>query len=98
MGKSLLTYFLTFMLLASIAVPPYISITSEICEASIVLDIENENDSNENSEEAEFKIVALPFEFSSTYVLPSNFQKNTHKSIQYNSIYKRLESPPPEHS
>lgn len=86
------------MLLVSIAVPPYLSITNEICEASLVLDIESENDSNENSKEAEFKIIALPFEFYSTYILPSDFQKNIYKSTQYNSIYKRLESPPPEHS
>lgn len=86
------------MLLASIAVPSYISITEEACETSLTIDIEDENDGSENSEEAEFKIVALPFEVSSTYVLPFGFQKNIYKSVQYNSIYQRLESPPPEFS
>ncbi|OSY88801.1 hypothetical protein WH52_03800 [Tenacibaculum holothuriorum] len=97
MNKPLFTYFLAFVLLASVAVPSYISITEEVCETSLVLDIEDENDS-ENSKEAEFKIVPLSFEFSSTYTLAFGFQKNIYKSTQYDSIYRKLESPPPEFS
>lgn len=96
MNKPLFTYFLAFILLASVAVPSYISITEEVCESSLIIDIEDENDGNENSEEAEFKIVVSPFEFSSTYTLSFVFQKNIYQSVQYNSIYRRLESPPPE--
>lgn len=96
MGKTILTYFLTFILLAGVAVPSYISITEDRCETSLLIDFEDKNDGNEGSEETEFKIIALPFEFFSSYSQSFDFQKNIYKSIQYNSIYKGLESPPPE--
>lgn len=99
MKNSFITYLLTLVLLATVAIPSYISITEEICESSLVIDIEEESDNNsENSEKTEFKIVSLPPEISSIYKHSNKYQANIYITNQYDSIYKKLESPPPEYS
>ncbi|WP_299156768.1 hypothetical protein [uncultured Tenacibaculum sp.] len=98
MSKNLFAYLLTIILLASVAIPSYYSITEELCESSLIIDIEEDTENNENSEKNEIKIIDFSNEFSSVYTLPCRDKKNTYISNQYNSISRSLESPPPEFS
>lgn len=97
MSKNFFVYVLTIILLATVAIPTYYSITEELCESSLTIDIEEDTENNENSEKNELKIIGLPVEFSSLYTLSSRNEKNTYLSNQYNSIFTNLESPPPEY-
>lgn len=88
---------LTIILLATVAIPTYYSITEDLCETSLTIDIEEDSESNENSEKNELKIIGFPVEFSSLYTLPSKEERNTYLSNQYNFVFCNLESPPPEY-
>ncbi|MCF2875963.1 MULTISPECIES: hypothetical protein [unclassified Tenacibaculum] len=98
MTKNFFVYLLTILLLASVAIPSYYSITEEICESSLAMDIEEDAENSENSEKNEIKIIEFSNEFSSSYTLPCRDEKNTYISNKYNSISRSLESPPPEFS
>jgi len=96
MYKNLFAYLLILILLSSVAIPTYFSITEEICESSLVIDIEEDTDGNEKTEKSEVKIIALPIEFSSFHTCFFKKNSNSHQSDQYNSVYRKLELPPPE--
>jgi len=96
MYKTLFAYLLTIILLSTVAIPSYFSITEEIYESSLVIDIEEDTEGKEKSEKNELKIIGLPVEFSSLYNHSSREKSNTYQSNQYDSVYRKLESPPPE--
>ncbi|MBA6156114.1 hypothetical protein H3Z83_06215 [Tenacibaculum sp. S7007] len=97
MYKTLFAYILTLTLLSTVAIPTYFSITEEIYESSLVIDIEEDTDGNEKSEKNELKIISLPLSFSSSCVHFSSEKTNSYQSNQYNSVSSTLESPPPEY-
>lgn len=98
MYNHLFTYSLTILLLFSIVTPTIMSLSDyDICETSLLLDIEEETDSKEKSEEIkELKIISFPLIFTSTYPVTSRKFINTYKKPTYPTIYRSLESPPPE--
>lgn len=97
MYKTLFAYILTLTLLSTVAIPTYFSITEEIYESSLVIDIEEDTDGNEKSEKNEIKIISLPLNFSSSCAHFSSEKTNSYQSNQYNSVSSSLESPPPEY-
>lgn len=87
-------------MLFSITVPTIVSLSDyDICETSLLLDIEEDTDSNEKSEELkELKI--LNTEMAHICVSNNNTKaKITPYNLElYQTIYHSLESPPPEFS
>lgn len=96
MYKVLFAYLLTIILLSTVAIPTYLSLTEEICESSLVIDIEEDTDGNEKSEKNEIKIISSPINFTSSYTSFSPKKTDSYQFNQYNSVSKTLESPPPE--
>ena len=96
MYKVLFAYLLTIILLSTVAIPTYLSLTEEICESSLVIDIEEDTDGNEKSENNEVKIINSVVNFSYIFSFISQKKRNSYQFNQYNSVSKTLESPPPE--
>lgn len=96
MYKTLFAYILTLTLLSTVAIPTYFSITEEVYESSLVIDIEEDTDGNEKSEKNELKIINLPISFTSSCLFYSSEKTNSFQTNQYDSVYRKLESPPPE--
>lgn len=98
MLKSLFTYTLAVLLLSSLAIPTIISLSDyEICETSLLLDIEEDTDSKENSKEAkEVKILSVTTSFLSVCKVFPNEKISTYNAKLYQTIYNSLDSPPPE--
>ncbi|WP_348715861.1 hypothetical protein [Tenacibaculum sp. 190130A14a] len=69
----------------------------DICETSLLLDIEEDTDSNEKSEEVkEIKILKTEVAFINVSSANSKAKINTYNLELYQTIYHSLESPPPE--
>lgn len=100
MLKKLFTYALTLILLFTITAPTIVSLSDyDLCETSLLLDIEEDTDSKEKSEEIkEFKIIAIPTTFASIYQYTTREKINTYNTDTYQTIYHSLECPPPEFS
>ncbi len=98
MLKSLFTYSLTLLLLFSITVPTIVSLSDyDICETSLLLDIEEDTDSNEKSEEVkELKILNTEVAHINVSSTNNKATITTYNSELYQTIYHSLESPPPE--
>lgn len=98
MVKSLTTFLLSIVLLASIVAPTYVSLTEGACEISILKDKggeDEENQGNESAKDLEVKVyythpMALFFGNLETKKRTSFYSKN------YSSYQKKLLSPPPE--
>ena len=100
MLKKLFTYTLTLILLFTLTAPTIVSLSDyDICETSLLLDIEEDTDSKEKSEEIkELKIIGIPITFASIYQYTTREKISTCNSEIYQTIYHSLESPPPEFS
>lgn len=100
MLKKLFTFALTLILLFTITAPTIMSLSDyDICETSLILDIEEDTESNEKSEEVkELKIIGIPVSFGSIYQYTPKEKIITLKSDTYQTIYHNLECPPPEFS
>ncbi|CAL2089497.1 hypothetical protein [Tenacibaculum sp. 190524A02b] len=95
MGKYIFTYSLIAILTTSIVLPTYFSLSEKKCETSLVIN-DTENDGDENmKEELELKF------FYNNNIISSFKIKESHKPDLYffkvyNSVSKKLDSPPPE--
>ena len=96
MGKKIFTYLLMFILLGGIVVPSYISITEDLCEAAFQLDIEEDTDTNEESEKTELKLLGVPFQTEKLGLIAFQQKKCGYTTKVYTTVYKNLELPPPE--
>lgn len=91
MSKQIFIYFLTIILITSVIVPTYITLSEKKCESSIV----NDTDSDENLEEYKIKLYCSNDIIASYQVVVSQ-REVLHLTKSYASISKTLESPPPE--
>ncbi|MGB1042908.1 MAG: hypothetical protein ACPGU6_05905 [Tenacibaculum sp.] len=82
------------------AVPTVISFSDyDVNETSLMLDIEEDTDNKEGSEEIkEFKIIGIPVALTSVFQFTSTKKNNSHATVLYQVIYNSLELPPPEFS
>lgn len=96
MEKYFKTYFLAIVLISTIALPTYFSLITTDYEVSLVIDMEEESEESEPTKDLELKIFP---NINTFFTCNLNEYKgktvfNTHK--EYNSIFQKLDSPPPE--
>ncbi|WP_299834803.1 hypothetical protein [uncultured Tenacibaculum sp.] len=85
----------SLILLTSIVLPTYLVINNFNCEVSLEIDMEEDGEETEISKDIEIKIVSVLPNFRTYF--HKTIQKNIiYISIEYNSIFRNLESPPPE--
>ncbi|WP_442265203.1 hypothetical protein ACSIGC_12775 [Tenacibaculum sp. ZS6-P6] len=75
--------------------PTYISITKFNCEISIEIDIDEDGEETEVTKDSEVKIVN-PSPLFNTFSKNKIQNSIIYISTRYNSIFKKLDSPPPE--
>ena len=85
----------SFILLTSIVLPTYISITKFSCEVSLEIDMDEDSEETEITKDNEAKIVT-PSPLFKTYSKTKIQNSIVYISTRYNSIFKKLDSPPPE--
>ncbi|WP_431167126.1 hypothetical protein [Tenacibaculum halocynthiae] len=92
MSKHLFIYFLTIILITSVVVPTYITLSEKKCESSLVNDT---SDNDENIEEFKIKLY-YSNDILASYQVTEIVRKVLYLSKTYTSISRKLESPPPE--
>jgi hypothetical protein len=97
MSKLVFTYLFSFVLLASIVTPTYISLTEGSCDITAITDLgeEEENKGKESVKDLEVKIYYLD-NSESLYISLEKKKRMSFYSKNYTSHYKKLISPPPE--
>lgn len=97
MSKLIFTYLFSFILLASIIAPTYISLSDSNCEITAMADFgeEEENKGKESAKDLEVKIY-YSNENESIFVDLEKKKRMSFYSKNYTSLYKKLISPPPE--
>jgi len=97
MVRLFITYFFSFVLLASITAPTYFNLIDQSCEISIVEDFgeDEEKKGKESAEDMEVKIYYL-HNNSSLYIGLEKKKRIRFYSKKYASYQKKLPSPPPE--
>lgn len=97
MSKLIFTYLFSFVLLASIIAPTYITLTEGNCEIAALADIgeEEENKGKESVKDLEVKIYYSDNN-ESFYIGLEKKKRMRFYSKNYTSHYKKLISPPPE--
>ena len=95
MNKSFVIYFFALLIFSSIAIPTCLSLLEISCEhTSITKEAEEESESTESTESKEIKI--LNFNSVSIIYRAQNTSNNIAFFAQeYNSIIKKVNSPPP---
>jgi len=95
MGKYIFTYSLIAILTTSIVLPTYFSLSEKQYETSLVIN-DTESDGDENIKE-EFE---LKFFYNnnliSSFKIKENHKPDLYFFKAYNSVSKKLDSPPPE--
>ncbi|SNR17395.1 hypothetical protein [Tenacibaculum jejuense] len=89
------TYLFSLILVTSIVLPTYISITKFSCEISLEIDMEEDSEESEITKDTEAKITHTTQNLS-TYSKIRIQNSIIYISTSYNSIFKKLDSPPPE--
>ncbi|MEN8858481.1 MAG: hypothetical protein ABF260_10525 [Flavobacteriaceae bacterium] len=97
MSKFIFSYLFSFILLASIVAPTYISFSDLQAEATEIVDLgeEEENKGNESVKDLEVKIYYSTTN-ESLFVSLEKKKRMSFYSKNYTSYYKKLSSPPPE--
>lgn len=98
MKTSLLTYFFAVILVTSIALPTYLSLSEKACEYSLVLtDLEDDSEQTEKNNDTDVKIIHIYQE-----IIPYKHLKSKHSivylSSEYTTLSLKVDSPPPEFS
>ncbi len=97
MAKLFFTYFFSFIILASIVAPTYLTLSDVKCEVTEVADLgeEEENNGKESAKDLEVKIYYSSIN-ESTFVSLEKKKRISFYSKNYTSHCKKLFSPPPE--
>lgn len=97
MSKLIFTYLFSFVLLASIVAPTYISLTEGSCDITAIADLgeEEENKGKESVKDLEVKIYYSD-NSESLYIGLEKKKRMSFYYKNYTSHYKKLISPPPE--
>ncbi len=95
MTRQLYTYLFSLILATSIVLPAYISVTKFNCEVSLELDLEEDGEETEITQDNEAKI-AHPTQYLKTYSKVTIQNSIIYISTTYSSIFRKLDSPPPE--
>lgn len=98
MSKIIFTYLFSFILLASIVTPTYLSLTEGDFNFTEIVDFgeEEENKGKESVKDLEVKIYYSD-NSESLFVGLEKKKRTSFYSKNYTSHYKKLISPPPEH-
>tara|TARA_R110002073_G_scaffold296322_1_gene462312 strand:- start:22408 stop:22713 length:306 start_codon:yes stop_codon:yes gene_type:complete len=98
MSKLIFTYLFSFILLASIVAPTYISLSEGDYEITAIADFgeEEEKKGKESAKDLEVKIYYSDNN-ASLFVSLEKKKRMSFYSKNYTSHYKKLISPPPEH-
>lgn len=96
MRTSFVTYLFTFILITSIVLPAYLSLSENISGYSLVInDIEDDTEKNEKNNDIDVKIIHNYQEIISYKNLHS-IHNIMYLSSEYNTRSINVDSPPPE--
>jgi hypothetical protein len=97
MSKLVFTYLFSFVLLASIVAPTYITLTEDSCEVALIADLgeEEEKKGKESVKDLEVKMYYSD-NSESVYIGLEKKKRMRFYSKNYTSHHKKLISPPPE--
>lgn len=98
MRKTVLISFFSFILLASVVAPTYISLTDVNCDLTEIVDF-NEEEENKGKKSVKDLEVKLYYAVNngSLFIDLEKKKRVSFYSKKYTSHYKKLISPPPEH-
>lgn len=95
--RKIFIYIWVIIFSISIEIPSYINIFDLNCDTSLIIDLDEENEDIEIGEDSELKLFPL-FTTHINYTVFQNKAEVLFISKAYNSIFKALDSPPPEYT
>lgn len=95
MAKNLFAYLFIIIISIPVILPAYISVLELNCEVSLIIDLDEEMEDIEITQDSELKIIP-DFSIFLNYKYLIHQNEIIFIAKEYNAVFQNLESPPPD--